>query len=332
MTPRPSPVGPRRLRQRLLAPLRHEAWLARLAYRLLAYAVVAGANVAGWASVPWVPFVALALTSVAALLAVGYLKPAPDGVAHALVPLPDMGLLYLLLTDAVAPQAWVGLAYLWVAGLAFHTYVRRAALLVPVWGITAYAVLLLVAPAGPAGDVWALAHGLSMGLLILVAHAYVRERTDLRLDGLTGALERRVGLEALEALTYREEPFQLAFVDLRDFKAVNDRHGHGVGDEVLAAVGGRLRNAVRPQDPVLRFGGDEFLVASRNADLAARLERALEGPIVTSAGALELHADVGVDTWRPGDSLEALVRQADASMYAHKRTVVSSAAPRSDPP
>lgn len=329
-----TPTPPRRFHQRLFTPLRHEMWLPRLVYRSIAYTVVAAANAAGWVTLPWLPLVALAALTTLVLIAVAVVRPAPDGVMHALAPLPDVGFLYLVVANVDTPEPWVGLMYVWVAGLAFNTYARNTALLIPTWGLLAYVALLAAVPPDASLRTWALGHGLSVGLLTVVAFSYVRERTDLRLDGLTGVLERRIGLETLEALTYRPEPFHLAFVDLRDFKAINDAHGHAVGDEVLAAVGRRLRHAVRSEDPVLRFGGDEFLVASRHGDLAPRLRTALAGPVRTSAGPVTLHADVGVETWQPGDSLEALLREADARMYDHKRggaPGLSSRAPESGP-
>ena len=83
-------------------------------------------------------------------------------------------------------------------------------------------------------------------------------------DGLTGCLNRSALLEHLElevTRAHREDrPLGLVMMDLDDFKAVNDNHGHVAGDDLLAALGAELKNAVRPYDLVGRVGGDEFAI------------------------------------------------------------------------
>lgn len=106
-------------------------------------------------------------------------------------------------------------------------------------------------------------------------------------DALTG-LANRVGLAGhLADLVERDERFSLLFVDLDDFKAVNDTHGHRAGDRVLVAVAARLRAAVRAGDLVARVGGDEFVLVCRStldpdaetALLVGRVRRRLAAPI-----------------------------------------------------
>lgn len=283
------------------------------------YGALAGINATDVVNVPWVPFAAIAGATITVFLLIGLSGAPRNGLLPTLTPFPDLALLFLLLRASPDPDPWSGLAYVWVAGLAMNTFQRNVPVLVPLWGAAAWTVLALAPPDGASWLLWTFGHGLALGLLTMVAYAYARERADLRLDQLTGVLERRVGLEAVRSLAYAGRPFQLAFVDLRDFKRVNDLHGHGVGDEVLAAVAGRLANAVRETDPVLRYGGDEFLVASDRPGLRQHLERVLAGPIDTSAGTLPIEVDVGVSAWRPGDSVEALIRQADERMYGRKR-------------
>lgn len=294
-------------------------WLPRLLVRLFAYGVLALLGGLGLVSLPWTPFLVFLALVLAGFGALAWLQPTADSWWHRLTPLPDLGVLHLLVAGSRDPMPWDGLAYVWVAGLAMNTFRREASWLVPAWGLAAWLALVTARPYGPGWAVWATGHGLGLALLTAVSLRYVRERWDHRRDALTGTLVRRAGLEELRALAQAGRAFQLAFVDLRSFKEINDELGHAVGDEVLAAVGGRLLGAVRDEDPVIRFGGDEFLVASAQPDLRRRIEAALAEPIRTSHGEAQVHADVGIAQWRPGDSLEALLREADARMYAGKR-------------
>ncbi len=119
------------------------------------------------------------------------------------------------------------------------------------------------------------------------------------------------------------------FVDLDDFKTVNDSLGHAAGDEVLRAVGERLKGAVRPTDTVARFGGDEFAVlldgvtgSEDAADAAARILRALDLPVEIEGKNVFPRASIGICL--VGEELETpaaadLLRNADVAMYMAKR-------------
>ena len=119
------------------------------------------------------------------------------------------------------------------------------------------------------------------------------------------------------------------FIDLDDFKTINDSLGHAAGDEVLQEVGRRLRIAVRPTDTVARFGGDEFAVlldgiggSEDAADAAARILRALELPVEIDGKRVFARASVGICL--VGEELETpeaeeLLRNADVAMYMAKR-------------
>jgi diguanylate cyclase (GGDEF)-like protein len=136
-------------------------------------------------------------------------------------------------------------------------------------------------------------------------------------------------MSALEATVSQAERALVAviFVDLDEFKEVNDRHGHAVGDELLIIAAERLTGAVRQGDFVGRLGGDEFLVvcpevtgpdeATRVAD---RVAAALHGEFTIGGTTIELRASVGVVcAQRQGASAEDLVSEADVAMYASKR-------------
>ena len=148
-------------------------------------------------------------------------------------------------------------------------------------------------------------------------------------DPLTGLANRALLEERLRAVLSRDARSGLTtavlFLDLDGFKAVNDHHGHAVGDQVLRAVAERLAAAVRPSDTVARLGGDEFVVLVEGATeegvaaLAARLRQTVQLPI----GNLDLQVgvSVGVALSHQGASEpSALLGAADKDMYAAKRS------------
>ncbi len=143
-------------------------------------------------------------------------------------------------------------------------------------------------------------------------------------DSLTG-LHNRAGLRRfVEGLTGTDEIVEVAYVDLDGFKAVNDEHGHDVGDAVLAAVGERLDAVVRSTDCAARLGGDEFAVVAvvdpdHDSKLVPRIRQALERPM--HVGSLELCLGVSIGGRRSehGDDIGRMIRLADAAMYEQKR-------------
>jgi diguanylate cyclase (GGDEF)-like protein/PAS domain S-box-containing protein len=159
-------------------------------------------------------------------------------------------------------------------------------------------------------------------------------------DPLTGCRNRSSILAALGHQLARGEAVGTGaiYVDLDQFKPVNDGLGHAAGDEVLALVAERLRLASRDTDVIGRLGGDEFLVVLADMPstdvamgVAARISRALCTPFELFAGAVQLSASVGVACNRgEAVSAEDLVRRADAAMYeskeqAHGLPVLASA-------
>jgi diguanylate cyclase (GGDEF)-like protein len=147
-----------------------------------------------------------------------------------------------------------------------------------------------------------------------------------RHDPLTGLLNRGAILDELALASRagrRTDGAVVAFVDLDGFKAVNDEHGHDLGDELLVAVADRLRVIPSAATSVGRLGGDEFVAVCRypsnSNELAKQLLGCFDEPFVLSTGPLSLKASIGVAHCPPGsDPLEGL-RRADQATYAAKR-------------
>jgi diguanylate cyclase (GGDEF)-like protein len=158
-------------------------------------------------------------------------------------------------------------------------------------------------------------------------------------DGLTGALTRRGFLARAERmLTLAREyqkPCAVGFLDMNDFKAINDGHGHAVGDAALMAVSGKLVELVRNRGIVGRLGGDEFAVLLLGADAAAlraEVERVRQGAarftVVANGRPLNVTASLGVvmaGVPQETERIENLLRDADVAMYDVKRQAKGNA-------
>lgn len=141
-------------------------------------------------------------------------------------------------------------------------------------------------------------------------------------DPLTGLPNRRALHREIEGLVAEGQEFALLLADLDGFKAVNDRHGHLFGDEVLRQVASGLRRATRQADVVARYGGDEFAVAVRctRSDVGP-IERRLREEVraVSRELVLRLGLSVGVASWpEDGATVEELLRVADERLYRAK--------------
>lgn len=118
----------------------------------------------------------------------------------------------------------------------------------------------------------------------------------------------------------------IIFFDLNEFKSVNDRFGHGVGDQLLKAIGSVLQAGVRDCDMVARLGGDEFGILLFKSDIdVARAKaqtlccRIAEQRVDMPTGSVSISAAWGVAPCEPGDSVEQVLARADRAMYMSKR-------------
>ncbi len=160
---------------------------------------------------------------------------------------------------------------------------------------------------------------------LMIAHQ--RNEEALHRDPLTGTLNRYSFLGAFgEKSEISRISGAVVVADLNDLKAINDTHGHAAGDEAIRIVARALLSLVRADDPVYRFGGDEFVIVMIGAtqELAeqrmARLPQAIAqagAGLATRIG--ELTASFGVATFDPQTTVLAAVEHADAAMYAAKR-------------
>lgn len=161
-----------------------------------------------------------------------------------------------------------------------------------------------------------------------------------RLDALTGIANRAWFEHCLAVAMTRPRPpgerLAVLFIDVNDFKRINDEQGHEVGDQVLTALAGRLRGCVRESDLVARLGGDEFVVLidplRQREDIATlvhKLTSALAHPAELGNSARQLPSvSVGAAVFPDdGQSPEALLREADRQMYRRKPSAASRERP-----
>ncbi len=156
-----------------------------------------------------------------------------------------------------------------------------------------------------------------------------RAHDEARVDALTGCLNHGAMLTELEQEVARAEragsELACVMLDLDEFKAVNERHGHQAGDELLAAVSENLLRERRRSDSCCRYGGDEFLVILPNSDIgeaeraAERMRSAVALATIRHDGAeIAVTATTGVAVWRTGDSPADLIARADDALLRGK--------------
>jgi len=210
--------------------------------------------------------------------------------------------------------------------LVLSSGVRGQWLVLPMPDVPGAYLLLGAAPSVPREAVLAAQSMLNLVALALRTSAAHRELRDQALtDGLTGLANRSAFSAAMvEALADRETENWVLFLDLDDFKVVNDSLGHLAGDTLLAHLGSRLADTLRSQDVCARVGGDEFAVLLRDATeddaraIGRRVVELISTPVPLREGLARIGASVGAARVRPGSSETVVVQQADVAMYAAK--------------
>ncbi|HLJ08259.1 MAG TPA: EAL domain-containing protein [Acidimicrobiia bacterium] len=177
---------------------------------------------------------------------------------------------------------------------------------------------------------WAMIHG---GFVLAASMVYLsawrlNEEVFLH-DPLTNLANRRLFEERLSHAVLRgardTRPIMVLFLDVDDFKTVNDSLGHAAGDQLLITVAERLTQCVRAADTVCRLGGDEFAVLLEGADpeyanaLAERLLGVLHAPMILHGKEVSVTASIGIAGNFADQDADGMLRDADAAMYAAKR-------------
>jgi diguanylate cyclase (GGDEF)-like protein len=175
---------------------------------------------------------------------------------------------------------------------------------------------------------WALIHG------VFVVGASIASLTAWRLneegfrDPLTGLANRALFYDRVEHALARsqrhQQPIVVLFLDLDEFKTINDSLGHGAGDQLLVAVAERLRTCLRDADTAARLGGDEFAILLEEIEeagpalVAQRVLDTLQAPFVLSGREVFVNASIGIAVGSVQQDANELLRDADAAMYVAK--------------
>jgi diguanylate cyclase len=174
----------------------------------------------------------------------------------------------------------------------------------------------------------------SLSEQVQVLHHQLEEaRRESERDGLTGIYNRKAFDEYLSGLveknTVVKQPFALLMLDIDNFKAINDTHGHQVGDRVILAVVNKCRQYIRSEDYLARYGGEEFAAVLPGASLKNAWKKAdlirsaigatryvIEG--MHEENAIAVTVSGGVSVYRKADSRETVTRRADQALYVAK--------------
>lgn len=141
------------------------------------------------------------------------------------------------------------------------------------------------------------------------------------------ALDERLP-EAMARTRRTQQPLAILFMDLDGFKAINDAHGHAVGDELLRVVANRLGKTIRETDYIARWAGDEFVILLEGSEptaiesLANKLVKVVQEPLAAGNAALHVSVSIGVAVYLPASAETAneLLKRADVAMYEAKRS------------
>jgi len=150
-------------------------------------------------------------------------------------------------------------------------------------------------------------------------------------DNLTGLANRRVFYEMLESAMEqskrRDEILAVLFIDLDNFKPINDNWGHNAGDKVLKEIADRLTSSIRAADSVARIGGDEFLILlnpvknrSESGKVAKKIISKIGEPIIIGKATISVGASIGISIYPEQETTaDQLIINADSAMYKIKK-------------
>lgn len=251
-----------------------------------------------------------------------------------LYPLVALGVLLVGVLDSITgPELSFSIFYLVPVGLAAVYGVEAGAVLVSLLGAFVWWLVESAdhAYSHPAIGYWNAAVRLGFFLLVATMLARIRRQAsrdrDLAwTDPLTGLANSRAFFEALTRETGRTHrsgrPMTLAYMDLDDFKAVNDGRGHAEGDRLLKSIAEAMKRSLRTGDVVARLGGDEFAVLFPETDLesARVLLQRLQRGLLASASASTVGFSIGAVTTMSPPPVERLMAAADELLYEVKRT------------
>lgn len=151
-------------------------------------------------------------------------------------------------------------------------------------------------------------------------------------DQLTGVANRAFFIESAEKYLRRSkenhQTLALMFIDVNEFKSINDTYGHSVGDKVMMRVAGMLNESIRDHDIVCRYGGDEFLILLPEIgtydnywQIRKRLKERADGRLIQDNIEIVLSLSIGVSFYPDdGETIEELIKKADQFMYANKNS------------
>ncbi len=158
-------------------------------------------------------------------------------------------------------------------------------------------------------------------------HMNERLRIETITDALTGLKNRKYFYKRIEEkLDEASNEFAILFLDLDEFKAINDTHGHQTGDDVLVHVSSSLEKAVGNKGIVARLGGDEFGIVLEDGELSvvesyiASIKQSINRPITRDNGSIQAKVSIGMSRYPvDGQSIDTLLKLADSAMYKEKQ-------------